>query len=295
MNEKLQNDLVKAYPKIFKNVGFGIECNDGWYDLLDTLCYRISMHCHAENTRYIIETDKYEFIEEGDPEYMQVVAAQVKEKLGELRFYTDGGDATTEGMIQMAEQMSTRICELCGSPAKTSRDSGWMHTTCDACNKRIRLERQGWKSGSAEEFLTDSNPDNNPDKVSELEDTDSSASFQSHCHSCGVPWVLHIGIAGTCAENAKLRRERDEARREVCEMNAIESSNESVDFLSLTPQDIADERGWDCYASDTLSQDVKFYTLQDAKLRKGLKEAKQGKFSKNPPKIKPTTKKKKIK
>jgi hypothetical protein len=74
---------------------------------------------------------------------------------------------------------------------------------------------------------------------------------------------------------AQLRRERDEERREVCEMNAIESSNESVDFLSLTPQDIADERGWDCYASDTLSQDVKFYTLQDAKLCKGLKEAKQ--------------------
>ena len=304
MNEKLQKDLVKTYPKIFKDVGGdpkvtcmadGIQCNDGWYDLLDTLCHTMQRWCDGENTRYITETDKYEFVVEGDPEYVQVVAAQVKEKLGELRFYVDGGDATTQGIIQMAENMSSRICELCGSPAKTSRDSGWMHTTCDACNKRIRLERQGWKSGSAEEFLTDSNPDNNPDKVSELEDTDSSASFQSHCHSCGVPWVLHIGIAGTCAENAKLRRERDEARREVCEMNAIESSNESVDFLSLTPQDIADERGWDCYASDTLSQDVKFYTLQDAKLRKGLKQAKEGKFSKTPPKIKPTTKKKKIK
>ena len=304
MNEKLQKDLVKTYPKIFKDVGGdpkvtcmadGIQCNDGWYDLLDTLCHTMQRWCDGENTRYITETDKYEFVVEGDPEYVQVVAAQVKEKLGELRFYVDGGDATTQGIIQMAENMSSRICELCGSPAKTSRDSGWLHTTCDACNKRIRLERQGWKSGSAEEFLTDSNPDNNPDKVSELEDTDSSASFQSHCHSCGVPWVLHIGIAGTCAENAKLRRERDEARREVCEMNAIESSNESVDFLSLTPQDIADERGWDCYASDTLSQDVKFYTLQDAKLRKGLKQAKEGKFSKTPPKIKPTTKKKKIK
>ena len=292
MNEKLQNDLVKAYPKIFKNVDFGIECNDGWYDLLDTLCYTMQRHCDVANTRYIIETDKYQFVVEGDPEYVQVVAAQVKEKLGTLRFYVDGGDATTEAMIELAEAMSGRVCELCGSPAKTSRGSGWLHTTCDACNKRIRLERKGWKSGSAEEFLTDSNPDNNPDKVSELENTDSSASFQSHCHSCGVPWVLHIGIAGTCAENAKLRRERDEARREVCEMNAIESSNESVDFLSLTPQDIADERGWDCYASDTLSQDVKFYTLQDAKLRKGLKEAKQGKFSKNPPKIKPKKKKK---
>ena len=300
MNEKLQNDLVKAYPKIFKDVGGdpkvtcmadGIQCNDGWYDLLDTLCHTMQRWCDAENTRYITETDKYEFVVEGDPEYVQVVASQVKEKLGELRFYVDGGDATTQGIIQMAENMSSRICELCGSSAKTSRDSGWLHTTCDACNKRIRLERQGWKSGSAEEFLTDSNPDNNPDKVSELEDTDSSASFQSHCHSCGVPWVLHIGIAGTCAENAKLRRERDEARREVCEMNAIESSNESVDFLSLTPQDIADERGWDCYASDTLSQDVKFYTLQDAKLRKGLKQAKEGKFSKTPPKIKPKKKK----
>jgi hypothetical protein len=94
-------------------------------------------------------------------------------------------------------------------------------------------------------------------------------------------------------EIAQLRRERDEARREVCEMNAIESSNESVDFLSLTPQDIADERGWDCYASDTLSQDVKFYISQDAQLRKGIEEAKQGKFSKTPPKIKPTKKKKK--
>ena len=147
------------------------------------------MHCMTENTRYIIETDKYEFVLENDPAYMQVVAAQVKEKMGELRFYTDGGDATIQGMIRMAEQMSKRICELCGSPAKTSRDSGWWHTTCDACNKRIRLVNQGWRSGSAEEFLTDSNPE----KVS-----------------------------------------------------------------------------------------------QDTKLRKGLKQAKEGKFSKTPPKIKPT-------
>ena len=215
MKLELQNDLVKAYPKIFKNVDFGIECNDGWYDLLDTLCYTMQRHCNVTNTRYIIETDKYEFVEEGDPEYVQVVAAQVKEKLGTLRFYVDGGDVSTEAMIELAEAMSGRICELCGSPAKTSRDSGWLHTTCVDCNKRIRLERQGWKSGSAEEFLTDTD----------------SASVQSHCHSCGVPWESHMGIAGTCAENAQLR--------------------------------------------------------------KGLKEAKEGKFSKNPPKIKPTKKKKK--
>jgi hypothetical protein len=41
-----------------------------------------------------------------------------------------------------------------------------------------------------------------------------------------------------------------------------------------------------------LSQDVKFYISQDAKLRKGIKQAKEGKFSKTPPKIKSTKKKK---
>ena len=175
----------------------------------------------------------------------------------------------------------------------------WMHTTCDACNKRIRLERQVWKSGSAEEFLTESNPDNNPDKVSQdvklRNEIDGLKYVVKKLEQEAKEWNLrlqdpapiHVLSSVTMSrevsqdEIAKLRRERDEARREVCEMNSIESSNESVDFLSLTPQDIADERGWDCYTSDTLSQ--------------GLKQAKEGKFSKNPPKIKPTTKKKKKK
>ena len=227
MNKELQIKLAEAYPKIFKNIGgdkmvtcmaWGIECNDGWYNLLDTLCYTMQQHCTATNTRYIIETDKYEFIEEGDPEYVQVVAAQVKEKLGTLRFYVDGGDASTEAMIELAEAMSGRICELCGSPARRNTDSGWLHTTCTACN----LKRQGWVSGSAEEFLAET-----------------SASFQSHCHSCGVPWESHMGIAGTCAENTQLRKERDEARREVCKK------------LHRYPEYIAQCRGWDCYEKET--------------------------------------------
>jgi len=82
-------------------------------------------------------------------------------------------------------------------------------------------------------------PDNNPDKVSQLEDTDSAA-FQSYCTVCGVPWASHMGIAGTCAANAQLRNERDEARREVC--------NWSVGVgLKATSQAVAEGRGWDCY------------------------------------------------
>ena len=145
MKIELQKELATKYPKIFKNVGGdpmvtcmadGIQCNDGWYDLLDTLCHTMQQHCDAENTQYIPTTDNWESLTEADPGYVQVVAAQVKEKYGTLRFYVDGGDATTQGMIQMAENMSSRICELCGSPAKTNRDSGWLHTTCEACNER---------------------------------------------------------------------------------------------------------------------------------------------------------------
>jgi len=51
-------------------------------------------------------------------------------------------------------------------------------------------------------------------------------------------------------EITQLRQERDEARREVCEMNAFESTNESVEFHSISGEDIAEDRGWDCYKKE---------------------------------------------
>ena len=69
-------------------------------------------------------------------------------------------------------------------------------------------------------------------------DTNSTES-QPHCTTCGVPWVDHMGIVGTCAENAQLRKERDEARREVCKK------------LHRYPEYIAECRGWDCYKEGT--------------------------------------------
>ena len=47
MNSTLEQKLVSKYPAIFKDVGksemescmaFGCECNDGWYDILDSMC-----------------------------------------------------------------------------------------------------------------------------------------------------------------------------------------------------------------------------------------------------------------
>jgi hypothetical protein len=108
------DDLAAKYPKIFKP-DFYFECGDGWYNLLDTLCKCIQDHLDRGR---------------GDIPTAQVVADQVKEKFGELRFYVTGGDHTTEGMIDMAEEMSRHICEVCGDRGEV-RSGSWIRTLCD--------------------------------------------------------------------------------------------------------------------------------------------------------------------
>ena len=78
------------------------------------------------------------------------------------------------------------------------------------------------------------------------------------CGVCGIPWVSHMGIMGVCLCNkalkedlkasleahdemrleiAQLRKERDEARREVCEAEKY-------------CREEANRRGWDCFKED---------------------------------------------
>jgi hypothetical protein len=112
--------LCEKYPKIFANRGgdmretcmsWGLACGDGWYGLLDRLCSLLQW-----------DTDK-----NGHP---QVVAFQVKEKYGTLRFYTCGSDERQYGMISFAEHESGYICEVCGLPGEIN-EAGWMYTRCE--------------------------------------------------------------------------------------------------------------------------------------------------------------------
>lgn len=64
-----------------------------------------------------------------------VVAAQVKEKFGGLRFYTNGHDEFCSGLIDMAECMSECTCEVCGGPGKLITN-GWWHCICPECEDR---------------------------------------------------------------------------------------------------------------------------------------------------------------
>jgi len=125
---------------------WGFEHGNGWFHLIDTLCG--SIQSHIDNHNNWIEEYGKEFYDEakakGEPAreeditpILQVVATQVKEKFGGLRFYYGGGDKTIQGMVYLAESMSYRICEECGVMTElVNRNAGgWIRTTCPMCSK----------------------------------------------------------------------------------------------------------------------------------------------------------------
>lgn len=142
---------------------WGFDCGDGWYNIIDALCGNIQ--AHIDNSRkdrvsalrynrvlqkaidgniealqnhfqmptlsdWMKEAIAEKKFRKVPDKVRQVVVSQVKEKFGGLRFYVDYGNDVTYGMISMAESMSYRTCEVCGSPGK-SNSSGWITTLCE--------------------------------------------------------------------------------------------------------------------------------------------------------------------
>ena len=124
MSPELDKQLCEKYPKIFANrhgdktktaMCWGFECRDGWYNLIDSLCSHLQW-----NTDRNSHTGKYP----------QVVAAQVKEKWGGLRFYVEEASDVQYAVIAFAEALSLRTCDMCGSPGKPA-GGGWISVRCD--------------------------------------------------------------------------------------------------------------------------------------------------------------------
>lgn len=146
---------------------WGFECGDGWYNIIDKLCSNIQGHIDFRRKQRLIDLRynralkaalvgdtsgliRYHSyrgqVSEGALERVhqdmlkhtyrevtekvpQVVASQVKEKFGGLRFYYDGGDDYISGLSAMAESMSYVTCESCGKPGE-STNGGWIKTVC---------------------------------------------------------------------------------------------------------------------------------------------------------------------
>ena len=130
MKEDLQNKLFEQYPSLFCQkdlpphqslMCYGIACGDGWYTLINEVCGNIQNHLDNKNR------DK-------PPEvHLKCEAVQVKEKFGGLRFYVQGSDDFIDGVIDLAESISYRICSKCGNSASANKKRGWIYTLCDNC------------------------------------------------------------------------------------------------------------------------------------------------------------------
>ena len=164
MKKELEEQLVEKYPIMFQDYGgdmrvtcmsWGLECGDGWYDIINTLCQDVEMIIGKKD--------------------IKVIADQVKQKFGGLRFYyhveytpswfsklcnktrniaynhmwgrvynkmRDFRQKFFKSTIEKisdaigdAEGKSYITCESCGAPGKRS-GSGWVTTLCDKCDTK---------------------------------------------------------------------------------------------------------------------------------------------------------------
>lgn len=68
---------------------------------------------------------------------------QVKEKFGGLRFYVERSTEDFNQLIDTAESVSFRICEMCGAPGNpvNTPGSSWRKTLCYDCYAKLAVER----------------------------------------------------------------------------------------------------------------------------------------------------------
>ena len=140
-------------------MAFGLEVGDGWYDLIDVLCealtytYTSAIEVDEEDGKRLgIKPYSYK---DGEIRYIfnvkppQVVADQVKEKFGTLRFYhhLEYDESNTslvktkkypeldainkryadyfDGIVHFADIASGRTCEVSGAEGQMHSRRGW--------------------------------------------------------------------------------------------------------------------------------------------------------------------------
>lgn len=130
MDAALQNKLYEKYPQFFQQkdwppiktcMCWGITCGEGWYKLID------------ETIAAVLAVDP------------EAQAEQVKEKYGGLRLYIKGNDKAQD-VVNLAEDKSYRICEMCGRPGIPNM-KGWISTLCYDCRRKPTWEGKREKHG----------------------------------------------------------------------------------------------------------------------------------------------------
>lgn len=113
MNPDLTRELCETYTGLL--CVKSINCGDGWYPLIDTLCGFLVGFGVLSPAVYEIGEDR-----------------------GQLLFRVRGENAASRAYVEFAERLSETICELCGRPSTVAwGDEGKRQTTrCSECASR---------------------------------------------------------------------------------------------------------------------------------------------------------------
>jgi len=179
MDYELEKQLINRHPNLFNipptsDEVFGIECDNGWYWILDNLFHMIETEIQISTLNYnrinhynhilasakngnmndlisYFSDESLAMKEALDGNYLEnseevqfVRLNQIKEKWGSLRIYYDGGNETIKNYVEFAEAMSNSMCEVCGSTKNIQKTSdGWVRTICTECYEPIKSQNGG--------------------------------------------------------------------------------------------------------------------------------------------------------
>jgi hypothetical protein len=168
MEKELELKLVKKYPNILRDYGgdmtqtcmaWGIETDgDGWYNLLDKCMNKLQYFCDLCSK---------------DGRVVQVIANQIKQKMGSLRYYytvegaNDIESSIIDDIVSEAENQSQRTCEITGKDGTLCIKHGWYKTLC--YEEARKLGYVACDKGTEEYWQT-------KDKKNESQQTDNSES-----------------------------------------------------------------------------------------------------------------------
>ncbi len=127
MKRENEKKLMDDFPELFSlkddnfpyPIAFGIECGDGWFDIIYDLTKKI--HAIAPQTKI----------------------TQIKEKFGGLRYYVLSGTEEVWDLITETEKLSFKTCEYCGTQRGVKiRGERWLKVLCRKCEEKRKKHFQ---------------------------------------------------------------------------------------------------------------------------------------------------------
>jgi hypothetical protein len=147
MNKELQDKLITDFPELFAHrpsrnpISYGIECGDGWYNIIKCLCVGLTWTRRQLLERLeLAKKHNWDSLDKVQEEFNSFGGIfpkflQIKEKFGILTIYIEHGSETDHALVDMAGSLSATTCENCGNVGTTGSE-GWIVTLCPPCRQK---------------------------------------------------------------------------------------------------------------------------------------------------------------